>query len=68
LPWTSIFTIAGIISILPPPEGVQFLSFDARLKIDLSHKTNDDTFELKSSFTLSGSAGAIQPDKVPVKL
>jgi YVTN family beta-propeller protein len=59
----------GAISILPPPQGVQFPSFDASLKIHLSKKTNDDTFELESSFTLNSSANeAIQPDKEPVKL
>ena len=59
----------GAIAILPPPQGVQFLSFKASLKIHLSQKPNDDTFELESSFTLNGSANdAIQPDKVPVKL
>jgi YVTN family beta-propeller protein len=59
----------GAISILPPPQGVQFFSFDARLKIHLSKKPNDDTFEVESSFTLNSSANeAIQPDKVPVRL
>jgi YVTN family beta-propeller protein len=59
----------GAISILPPPEGVQFLSFNANLKFHLSKKPNADTFELGSSFTLNGAANdAIQPDKVPVKL
>jgi YVTN family beta-propeller protein len=59
----------GAISILPPPQGVQFPSFDASLKIHLSKKTNDDTFELESSCTLNSSANeAIQPDKELVKL
>lgn len=59
----------GAISIIPPPQGVQFLSFSARLKLHLNKKTSNDAFQLQSSFTLNGSTSdAIQPDKVPVKL
>jgi YVTN family beta-propeller protein len=59
----------GPISIVPPPQGVPFLSFNAKLDIDLTRKPNHDSFHLESSFILSGKAGnEIHPDTEPVKL
>jgi YVTN family beta-propeller protein len=59
----------GAISIVPPPQGVPFLSFNARLDIHFGRKPDRDAFELESSFTLNGSASdGIHPDAEPVKL
>jgi hypothetical protein len=38
-----------------------FRDFDAKLEIDLDRKPNEDRFALKSSFTLSSTAPAIDP-------
>ena len=54
------------ISTVPPPKGVPFLSFNARLNIHLGRKPNRDAFELESSFTLNSSA-EIHPESEPVK-
>jgi YVTN family beta-propeller protein len=57
------------ISIIPPPQGVPFLSFNARLDIDLDRKPTQDAFDLGSSFILSSAANIeIHPDTEPVKL
>jgi YVTN family beta-propeller protein len=57
------------ISIIPPPQGVPFLSFNARLDIDLDREPTQDAFGLGSSFTLSSTASnEIHPDTEPVKL
>jgi YVTN family beta-propeller protein len=59
----------GAISIVPPPQGVPFLSFNARLIIHLGRKPDRDAFELESSFKLNASASdEIHPDTEPVKL
>ncbi len=44
------------VGIIPPPAGVQFLAFSAKLEIDLDRAPKEDRFELKSSFTLSSTA------------
>ncbi len=44
------------VGIVPPPPGVPFLAFNAKLEIDLDRKPNKDSFELESSFTLSSTA------------
>jgi YVTN family beta-propeller protein len=60
---------ASAISIIPPPQGVPFLSFNARLDINLGRKPTRDTFDLGSSFILSGTANhEIHLDHEPVKL
>jgi YVTN family beta-propeller protein len=57
------------ISIVPPPQGVPFLSFNARLDIDLDHKPTQDAFDLGSSFIVNSAASnEIHPDTEPVKL
>jgi hypothetical protein len=56
------------VGIMPPPQGVPFLAFNARLKIDFGKKPNHDSFELRSSFTLSSTAPAIDPVTQDVKL
>jgi YVTN family beta-propeller protein len=57
------------ISIIPPPQGVQFLSFNAKVDINLGRKPNRGAFDLGSSFILSSTAGnGIHPDTEPVKL
>ena len=55
------------VGIMPPPVGVPFLAFSAKLEIDLDRKPNKDTFELQSSFTLSSTA-SINPVTEAVKL
>jgi YVTN family beta-propeller protein len=57
------------ISIIPPPQGVPFLDFNAKLDIYLDREPNRDTFDLGSSLSLSGTANdEIHPDTEPVKL
>jgi len=57
------------ISIIPPPQGVPFLSFEARLNIDLSRHPQRAAFDLGSAFVLNGAASdGIHPDMEPVKL
>ncbi|HET9377945.1 MAG TPA: YncE family protein [Chthoniobacterales bacterium] len=59
----------GAISIVPPPQGIPFLSFNAKLDIDLTRKPNHDSFHLATSFILSGTANnEIHPDTEPVKV
>jgi YVTN family beta-propeller protein len=62
-------TAPSAISIIPPPQGVSFLSFTAKLDIELGRKPNRDAFHLGSSLILSGTANdEIHPDTEPVKL
>jgi YVTN family beta-propeller protein len=57
------------ISIIPPPQGVQFLSFNAKVDINLGSKPNRGAFDLGSSFILNSTAGnGIHPDTEAVKL
>jgi YVTN family beta-propeller protein len=56
------------VGIVPPPPGVPFLAFNAKLEIDLGHKPNKDSFEIQSHFTLSSTAPAIHPHRDPVTL
>jgi YVTN family beta-propeller protein len=59
----------GAISIVPPPQGVPFLSFDAKLEVNLGRTPNREGFDLRSSLTLSGAvSNEIHPDTEPVKL
>jgi len=61
--------LPSAISIIPPPQGVPFLSFNAELDINLGRKPNQDAFHLGSSLILSGTASnEIHPDTEPVKL
>jgi YVTN family beta-propeller protein len=66
---TITVTAPSAISIISPPQGVPFLSFTAKLGIDLDRKPSHDAFHLGSSLTLSGTANdEIHPDTEPVKL
>jgi YVTN family beta-propeller protein len=56
------------VGIVPPPVGVPFLAFNAKLEIDLDRKPKEDRFELQSSFTLSSTAPRIDPVTEPVTL
>jgi YVTN family beta-propeller protein len=59
----------GAISIVPPPQGVPFLSFNAKLDINLGRNVNEDAFDVGSWFILSSTASdGIRPDTEPVKL
>jgi YVTN family beta-propeller protein len=64
-------SVAGptAISMIAPSQGVPFLSFNAKLDINLGRKPTRDTFDLGSSFILSGTAKhEIYLDSEPVKL
>jgi hypothetical protein len=57
------------ISIIPAPQGVQFLAFEAKLDVNLGRNPNDDAFDLGSLFILGSTAGiGIHPNAQPVKL
>jgi YVTN family beta-propeller protein len=58
----------GAISIIPPPQGVPFLAFSAKLDISLGRNPNQDAFDLGSSLILSSTSNGIHPDTEPVKL
>ena len=59
----------SVISIVPPPQGVPFLSLNAKLDIDLGRKPKREAFDLRSSLILSGTAfNEIHPDAEPVKI
>jgi YVTN family beta-propeller protein len=49
------------VGIIPPPPGVPFLAFSAKVKIDLDSTSNEGGFALESSFTLSSTAPGINP-------
>ena len=54
------------VGIMPPPVGVPFLAFDAKLEIDLDRNPKEDRFELQSHFTLSSTAPRLHPVVEPV--
>jgi YVTN family beta-propeller protein len=57
------------IGIVPPPPGVPFLAFNARLEIDIDHDQKKDAFAVETSFTLSSTASnGIHPPAEPVTL
>jgi YVTN family beta-propeller protein len=57
------------ISISSPPVGVPFLSFNAKLDINLGRKPTRDSFDLESRLILSGAANdEIHLEKEAVKL
>ncbi len=56
------------VGIMPPPAGVPFLAFNAKLQIHFGREPNTDAFALESSFTLSSTAPAINPVTQPVTL
>jgi DNA-binding beta-propeller fold protein YncE len=56
-------------AIIPPPQGVPFIAFSAKIDIHLSSKQHQDAFDLESSFILSSKASnGIRPGIEPVKL
>lgn len=55
------------VGIIPPPQGVPFLTFNAELDVRLRPSAKD-AFELRSEFTLSRHSHGIHPDVEPVKL
>ncbi|MGH6848500.1 MAG: YncE family protein, partial [Methylocella sp.] len=61
---------AGAVAaaIVPPPPGVPFLAFNARLAIQFGGTPNLDSFGLGSSFIMSSTAPAIDPLTQPVTL
>jgi hypothetical protein len=56
------------VGIIPPPLGVPFSAFNARLAIDLDRASKKDRFELQSSFTLGSVSNGINPPAEPVTL
>jgi hypothetical protein len=56
------------VAIVPPPPGVPFLAFNAKLAIQFGSIPTKDAFGLGSSFTLSSTAPAINPVTEPVTL
>jgi YVTN family beta-propeller protein len=57
------------IAIIPPPQGIQFLSFNDNLDINLGRNPDHDSFSLASKFILSSTASnGIHPGTEPVKL
>ncbi|HUZ92181.1 MAG TPA: YncE family protein [Methylocella sp.] len=58
----------GGVGIIPPPPGVPFSAFSAKLAFDLDHKPNHDAFRLMSHFTLGQSSNGIDPVTEPVTL
>ena len=57
------------VGIVPPPQGIPFLAFSAKLQIALDRKATHDSFALESSFTLSSAASnGINPVAEPVTL
>ncbi len=56
------------VGIVPPPPGVPFLAFNAKLAIQFGSIPTKDAFGLGSNFTLSSTAPAINPLSEPVTL
>jgi YVTN family beta-propeller protein len=56
------------VGIVPPPPGIPFLAFNARLEIVFGGAPNQDAFALQSGFALSSTAPAINPVIQPVTL
>jgi YVTN family beta-propeller protein len=56
------------VGIIPPPPGVPFLAFSAKLEIDLDKKPIHEAFQLQASFTLGSASNGINPAKDPVTL
>jgi YVTN family beta-propeller protein len=56
------------VGIIPPPSGVPFSAFSAKLEIYSGHKPNTDHFKLNASFTLGSASNGIHPFAEPVTL
>jgi YVTN family beta-propeller protein len=59
---------ASGVGIIPPPVGVPFLAFSAKLAITFGGAPNEDSFNLHSPFTLSSTAPALHPHRDSVTL
>jgi YVTN family beta-propeller protein len=53
--------VAFAVAAMPLPPGLAFASIGAKLKIRLREKTNHDSFELQSEFTLGQESDGIDP-------
>jgi YVTN family beta-propeller protein len=56
------------VGIIPPPPGVPFLAFSAKLAIQFGSIPTKDAFGFGSNFILSSTAPAINPVTEPVTL
>jgi hypothetical protein len=56
------------IAIVPPPPGVPFLAFNAKLEVHFGKSPNTDHFDLNASFTLGSASNGIDPPAEPVAL
>jgi YVTN family beta-propeller protein len=54
-------TSPNCVAIMPPPQGVPFAAFTAKLDIDLHKKPNRDGFQLRSQFILGQGSNGIDP-------
>ncbi|MGH6852607.1 MAG: YncE family protein, partial [Methylocella sp.] len=54
------------VGIVPPPPGVPFLAFNAKLAIAFGAAPNEDSLNLHSHFTLRSAAPGIHPHREPV--
>ncbi|MFZ3328855.1 MAG: hypothetical protein WA231_24625, partial [Methylocella sp.] len=52
---------AESMAIVPPPPGIPFLAFNAKLQIQFGSVPNHDAFGFGSNFTLSSTAPVINP-------
>jgi YVTN family beta-propeller protein len=56
------------VSIIPPPPGIPFSAFSAKLENHFGHKPNTDHFNLNASFTLGSAGNGINPPTEPITL
>ncbi len=56
------------VGIVPPPPGVPFLAFNAKLEINYAPNEDVQVFELQSNFTLGSASHGIHPETDSVKL
>ncbi len=60
---------AGAIAIVPPPQGTQFLSFEAKVDINLDRNPRRDALVMRSSFIVrEGSGEGIHLDTESMRL
>jgi DNA-binding beta-propeller fold protein YncE len=57
--------VSGATAIVPPPEGVQFLTLSATLAM---HAARSGAFSLRAQLTLTAASNGIHPDTEPVRL
>ncbi len=61
-------TFPGGIGIIPPPVGVPFRVFNAKLEVHFRKSPNTNSFNLVSSFILGSASNGINPPTEPVTL